>query len=100
MPCVRKRLFVMANTAFAPRRSIVTTGTSSFCRADEESDMSIKATRIATYVGHLFDDTQDRSIAEISQQQRPDPAGRCLNRPYELSELMCQSFTRGYQKGI
>jgi hypothetical protein len=62
--------------------------------------MSINARHLAAYVGDLFGAVQDRTMAEISQQPRPDPAGRCLNRPYELSELMCQSFTRGYQKGI
>jgi len=34
------------------------------------------------------DITEDARIERISQSFRPDPAGRCLNRPYDLSELM------------
>jgi hypothetical protein len=97
---VGKRLFVMANTALAPRSFMFTSGHPLSAGPDEENDMSFNATRIATYVGHLFDAVENRSIAEISQTLRPDPACRCLNRPCELSELMCQTFTRGYQKGI
>ena len=52
-------------------------------------------TRIAGCVGLLFDDTvEGRTIEEhFSPQFRPDPASRCLNRPCELSDLMCQSIT-------
>jgi hypothetical protein len=34
------------------------------------------------------DTTEDARIERISQSFRPDPAGRCLNRPCDLSELM------------
>jgi hypothetical protein len=45
-------------------------------------------TRITAYVGHLLDADVDGRIEKLSQQLRPDPASRCLNRPCELSELM------------
>jgi hypothetical protein len=56
--------------------------------------MKIKATHIAAYIGHLLEETTERRpIDELAQQPRPDPAGRCLNRPYDLSELMRQTMT-------
>ena len=47
--------------------------------------------RIAAYVGHLLDGAVDRHIEKLSQQLRPDPASRCLNRPCELSEIMSRA---------
>jgi len=47
--------------------------------------------RITAYVGHLIDGAVDGHIERLSQQLRPDPAGRCLNRPCDLSELMTRS---------
>jgi hypothetical protein len=44
-------------------------------------------TRITAYVHQLVDDAVDARIATISQSVR-DPASRCLNRPWELSEFM------------
>ena len=37
-------------------------------------------TRIAAYVGELLDGVVDGHIEKLSQQLRPDPASRCLNR--------------------
>jgi hypothetical protein len=54
--------------------------------------------RISAYVGQLLE--VDGHIEKLSQQLRPDPANRCLNRPYELNELMRQTITRGYRGGI
>jgi hypothetical protein len=34
------------------------------------------------------DTTEEARIERISQSFRPDPAGRCLNRPSDLSELI------------
>ena len=45
-------------------------------------------TRIAAYVGQVFDSTVDAQIERLSQRLDPDPASRFLNRPCELSELM------------
>ena len=49
-------------------------------------------TRIAAYVGHLIDGAVDRHIEELSQRLDPNPAGQCLNRPCDLSELMARSL--------
>jgi hypothetical protein len=49
-------------------------------------------TRIVAYVGHLVDGAVDQRIEKLSQQLRPDPASRCLNRPCELSELMSRTI--------
>lgn len=50
------------------------------------------AARIAAYVGHLFEETTEQPpIDELAQQQRPDPATRCLNRQCDLSELMSRT---------
>ena len=46
-------------------------------------------TRIAAFVNQLVDDAE---IKEISQSARPDPASRCLNRPWELSEFMSRTI--------
>ena len=48
-------------------------------------------TRITAYVGQLLDGAVDRQIEELSQQLRPDPASKGLNRPCELSELMSRT---------
>jgi len=49
--------------------------------------------RIANYVGHLFEKNVERQlINELSQQQRFDPASKYLNRPYELGELMSRTI--------
>jgi hypothetical protein len=48
-------------------------------------------TRITAYVGQLLDVAVDRQIEELSQQLRPDPASKGLNRPYGLSELMART---------
>jgi hypothetical protein len=44
---------------------------------------------------YLFEGGQP--IDELSQQQRPNPASRYLNRRYELSELMRQTITNSYR---
>ncbi|HYC16158.1 MAG TPA: hypothetical protein VEC94_03045 [Pseudolabrys sp.] len=49
-------------------------------------------TRISAYVGQLLDGAVDEHIERLSQQLRPDPAGRCLNRPCDLSELMARTI--------
>ncbi len=49
-------------------------------------------TRIAAYVGQLIDGAVDEFIEGLSQQLRPDPASRCLNRPCELNELMSRTI--------
>ena len=49
-------------------------------------------TRITAYVGQLVDGAVDRQIEELSQRLDPNPAGRCLNRPCDLSELMARSL--------
>jgi len=40
------------------------------------------------------DTTENARIERIAQTFRPDPAGRCLNRPCDLSELMTPDTTR------
>jgi hypothetical protein len=48
--------------------------------------------RIAACVGQLMDSALDARIEKISQSERPDPASRCLNRPWDLSELMSRTI--------
>ncbi len=48
-------------------------------------------TRITAYVGKLVDGALDGHIERLSQQLRPDPASKCLNRPCELSEFMSRT---------
>ena len=50
-------------------------------------------TRITAYVGQLLDGAVDEHIERLSQQLRPDPATRCLNRPSELSDLMLRTIS-------
>ena len=54
---------------------------------------SIGFTRITAYVGQLLDGAVDEHIERLSQQLRPDPATRCLNRPSELSDLMLRTIS-------
>jgi len=49
-------------------------------------------TRIAAYVGRLIDGAVDGHIEKLSQRLDPNPAGRCLNRRCDLSELMSRSL--------
>ena len=49
-------------------------------------------TRVSAYVGQLLDGAVDEHIERLSQQLRPDPASRCLNRPCELSENMARTI--------
>jgi len=49
-------------------------------------------TRIAAYVGQLIDGAVDGHIEKLSQRLDPNPAGRCLNRRCDLSELMSRSL--------
>ena len=49
-------------------------------------------TRITAYVGQLLDGAVDGQIEKLSQQLRPYPAGRCLNRACDLSELMWRTI--------
>ena len=49
-------------------------------------------TRITAYVGQLLGGAVDGHIERLSQQLRPDPAGRGLNRPCEMSELMSRTI--------
>ena len=49
-------------------------------------------TRIAAYVGLMVDNAVDAQIEKLSQELRPDPACRCLNRPMDLSELMSRTI--------
>ena len=49
-------------------------------------------TRITAYVGQLVDGALDGHIERLSQQLRPDPAIKCLNRPCELSEFMSRTI--------
>ena len=51
-------------------------------------------TRITAYVNQLLDRAVDEHIEQLSQRLEPDPASRCLNRHYDLSELMSQTMTR------
>ena len=48
-------------------------------------------TRITAYVGQLDDGAVVGHIERLSQQLRPDPASKCLNRPCELSEFMSRT---------
>jgi hypothetical protein len=48
--------------------------------------------RIAAYVGQLVDGAIDGQIEKLSQRLDPNPAGRCLNRPCDLGELMSRSL--------
>jgi len=62
-----------------------------------ETNASSGFTRVAAYVEQLFDSAvEDRPIEQLSQQPRPDPATRYLNRPCELSDLMCQTINCGF----
>jgi hypothetical protein len=49
-------------------------------------------TRISAYVGQLLDGAVEGHIEKLSQQLRPDPASKCLNRPRELGELMSRTI--------
>ena len=49
-------------------------------------------TRITAYVQQLVDNAADARIETISQSVRQDPASRCLNRPWELSEFMSRAI--------
>jgi hypothetical protein len=49
-------------------------------------------TRVAAYVGQLIDGAVDGHIERLSQRFDPNPAGRCLNRPCDFSELMSRSL--------
>ena len=49
-------------------------------------------TRITAYVYQLVDNTVDARIETISQSVPQDPASRCLNRPWELSEFMSRTI--------
>ena len=49
-------------------------------------------TRITAYVGKLLDGAVDEHIERLSQQLRPDPASKGLNRPCELSEFMSRTI--------
>ena len=40
-------------------------------------------TRVTAYVGQLLDGAVDGHIERLSQQLRPEPASRCVNRPCE-----------------
>ena len=48
-------------------------------------------TRIAAYVGQLVDSAVAGHFDSFSERQDANPAGRCLNRPCDLSELMSRS---------
>jgi hypothetical protein len=48
--------------------------------------------RIAACVGQLVDSAVDAQIEKVSQSERPDPASRCLNRPWDLSEFMSRTI--------
>ena len=39
--------------------------------------------RVTAYVGRLLDGAVDGHIEKLSQQLRPEPASRCVNRPCE-----------------
>ena len=45
-------------------------------------------TQITAYVRHQVDHAVDIHIERLSQNLDPDPAGKGLNRSYELSDLM------------
>jgi hypothetical protein len=49
-------------------------------------------TRITAYVGQLLDGAVNAHIEGLSQQMRPDPASKYLNRPCELSDLMSRTI--------
>ena len=91
------RFFVTSNTARAAHSGILTIRKSTFCRVrgdDNELQLSDEFQRVYTdcaYVGHLLDGAVDGHIEKLSQQLRPDPASRCLNRPCELSEIMSRA---------
>jgi hypothetical protein len=94
------RLFVMAITAHRRCSPRLTLGNTRFLPSPcQEATMSFNYltnstgfTRIAAYVGQLVDSAVDARIETISQNFRPDPATRCLNRPCELSELMSRTI--------
>src|SRR5262249_8740018 len=92
------RLFVMSNTAYTSHSANLSTGTSAVCRSEETTmrfnylTSSSGFTRIAAYVGQVFDNAVDAHIERLSQRRDLDPASRCLNRPCELSELMSRTI--------
>jgi hypothetical protein len=49
-------------------------------------------TRVAAYMGQLVEGAVAGHIENLSQRLDPNPAGRCLNRPCDLSELMSRSL--------
>jgi hypothetical protein len=91
------RLFVTANTARTPHTSKVLVSDGYICRLGETTmtfnylTNSSGFTRITAYVGHLLDSAVEGHIEKLSQQLRPDPAIKCLNRPCELSEFMSRA---------
>jgi hypothetical protein len=70
-----------------------------FCRIrgdDHELQLFDQFQRIYAhhaYVGHLLGSAAEGHIEKLSQQLRPDPAIKCLNRPCELSEFMSRANT-------
>ena len=48
-------------------------------------------TRITAYLSKWLDHVEDARIENISQNSRPNPASRGLNRPVEMSELMSRT---------
>jgi hypothetical protein len=92
------RLFVTANTARTSHLATLRIGHQHFA-GSEETTMSFNYltnssgfTRITAYVGQLLNGAVDEHIERLSQQLRPNPASRCLNRPCELSELMSRTI--------
>jgi hypothetical protein len=91
------RLFVTANTARAACSSMVML-TLDFVESGE-AVMSFNYltnsggfTRIAAYVGQVFEGAIEGHLERLSQQLHPDPASKCLNRPCELSEFMSRTI--------
>jgi len=48
-------------------------------------------TPITAYLSKWLDHAADPRIENISQNSRPNPASRGLNRPVEMSELMSRA---------
>jgi len=57
-----------------------------------QASASDTLTRIADYVGYLFEDVSNEQAIESHHFECSEPASRGLNRRYELGELMSLTY--------
>ena len=98
-PARELRLFVMTNTA---AQSISSNLTMPELKAEiqemkmttntNQASASDALTRMADYVGYLFEDVSNEQAIESHHFECSEPASRGLNRHYELGELMSLTY--------